>query len=207
MTQPQIIPASSVEAKGALKALFEAFPADRGEGTLAVGTYFIAIEGYSLKAIEAAVKRIIRGEISDIDKRFLPTPAQFSNVVAYCEKLYAPVEKRIALPAPGDVEPTEEEWARRKEHAREVRERFGIKTEAGETVTDREAVPQARLAELDRAVSAAATKLKAGSFKLSPEALRTCIADPAEQYEAWLRDQPNPTQHQASGPQSARRAG
>ena len=194
MIQPQITPASSVEAKGALKALFEAFPADRGEGTLAVGTYFIAIEGYSLKAIEAAVKRIIRGEISDIDKRFLPTPAQFSNVVAYCEKLYAPVEKRIALPAPGDIEPTEEEWARRKEHAREVRERFGIKTEAGETVTDREAVPEARLAELDRAVAKVAAKIKAEGWpKLSAEALRTCIPDPSEQYDAWLKAQGEPT--------------
>lgn len=178
----------------ALRALFQAWPSDRGDGTGLAEAYIIAIDGYSMRAIEAAVIRIIRGTIDDIDKRFLPTPAQFSNVVAYCEKLYAPVEKRIALPAPGDVEPTPEEWERRKEQAQAARERFGIKTEAGEIVTDREAVPEARLAELDRAVAKVAAKIKAEGWpKLSAEALRTCIPDPAEQYDAWLKAQGDPT--------------
>lgn len=95
--------ASPADAKGALLALFEAFPADRGEGTLAVGTYLIAIEGYSLPAIEGAVRRIIRGEADGIDMRFLPTPAQLGNLVSYMERLHAPVERPKALPAPGDI--------------------------------------------------------------------------------------------------------
>lgn len=190
--------ASPSDAKGALLALFEAFPADRGEGTLAVGTYLIAIEGYSLKAIEGAVKRIIRGEVSDIDKRFLPTPAQLGNLVAYMDKLYAPPERRQALPAPGDVEPTKEEWARREKQAAAARERFGIKPQTGETVVDRDAMPEAQRAERDKAVQQAASKLK-GSFHLSAEALaifrkdlaEKAVPSPDEQYDDWSNPTPN----------------
>lgn len=120
------IPASPSAAKGALLALFEAFPADRGEGTLAVGTYLIAIEGYSLKAIEGAVRRIIRGEADGIDMRFLPTPAQLGNLVAAMEKLYAPVERRLALPAPGEEARTAEEQERRRAMAERVKAQWGV---------------------------------------------------------------------------------
>lgn len=179
-------PASQAEATNALKALFSAFPVERGNAMGSAATYLIAVEGYTVEAITKAVKRLIRGEVPGVDTRFLPTPAQVSAAARYCEDLIAPVAPRQALPAPGDAVVTEEEWARRAKQAEASRERFGIRKETGETVTDREAVPHARLAELDRAVSEAAAKLKGGSFKLSPEALRTCIDDPAEQYEAWL---------------------
>ena len=186
-------PASQAEASAALRALFTAFPIDRGESQGIAATYLIAIEGYSLRAIETAVKRIIRGEISDIDKRFLPTPAQFGNVVAYCEKLYAPVEKRLELPAPGSETLTEDDWARRAQQAQAARERFGIKTHVGESTTDREAVPEAKLAELDRAVTKVVERIKAEGWpKLSAEALATCIPDPAEQYDAWERSRSTP---------------
>lgn len=122
----QITPASPSAAKGALLALFEAFPADRGEGTLAVGTYLIAIEGYSIQAIEGAVKRIIRGEADGIDKRFLPTPAQLGNLVAYMEKLYAPATPRQALPAPGSETLTEEDLRRRRAMAERIKAQFGV---------------------------------------------------------------------------------
>ena len=185
-------PASQAEATAALRALFTAFPADRGEANGVSGAYRMAIDGYSLQAIEGAVKRIIRGEVSDIDKRFLPTPAQLGNLVAYMDKLYAPPERRMALPAPGGAEPTEEEWARRKAQADAARERFGIKPTTGETVVDREAMPEALRAERDKDVATAAAKLK-GSFHLSPEALaifRKDMADravpsPDEQFEQW----------------------
>jgi uncharacterized membrane protein len=185
-------PASQAEATAALRALFTAFPADRGEANGVSGAYRMAIDGYSLQAIEGAVKRIIRGEVSDIDKRFLPTPAQLGNLVAYMDKLYAPPEPRMALPAPGDVEPTEEEWARRKAQADAARERFGIKPTTGETVVDREAMPEALKAERDREVQRAAAKLK-GRMELSPEAraiFREGLSDrvvpsPDEQFDAW----------------------
>lgn len=113
-----ISPASPTEAKSALVALFAAFPVDRGEGSAAVATYLIAIEGYSLKAVQMAVKRLIRGEIAGVDPRFLPTPAQVSAAVRYCENLIAPVVPRKALPAPGDVIPGKESRERVKEMAK-----------------------------------------------------------------------------------------
>lgn len=185
-------PASPSEAKSALVALFEAFPTDRGEGTAAVATYLIAIEGYSLRAVQGAVKRIIRGEADGIDRRFLPTPAQLSNLVAYLEKLYAPPEQRLALPSPGSETRTEEEWARREQLAASVRDRFGIKHQAGgEVVVDREAIPAALREERDRVVAEAASKLK-GRIELSEEAraifresAERAVPSPDEQYEAW----------------------
>jgi len=186
--------ASPSAAKAALLALFEAFPADRGEGSLAVGTYLIAIEGYSLRAIEGAVKRIIRGEVSDIDRRFLPSPAQLGNVCAYLEKLYAPPEPVKALPAPGDGERTPEEQARIDAIVGKWRKDNGRHQVGGEIITDREAVPAARLAALDAAVKQAAAKMKAESYRLSPEALATfnkshldtvAVDDPASQFDQW----------------------
>lgn len=191
-----ISPASQAEATAALRALFTAFPSDRGDVPGISATYRMAVDGYSLRAIEGAVKRIIRGEAEDIDKRFLPTPAQLGNLVAYLEKLYSPPERRLALPAPGDAEPTEEEWARRAAQAAAARERFGIKPTTGETVVDRGAMPEALKAERDREVQRAAAKLK-GRMELSPEAraiFRDGLSDrvvpsPDEQFDAWNNPQ------------------
>jgi len=186
-------PASQAEATNALKALFTAFPAERGNGMGAAATYLIAVEGYSDGAIRKAVTRLIRGEFDWFDGRFLPTPAQVSRACKYCEDLIAPV-KRMALPAPGDVEPTEEEWARRKAQADAARERFGIRKETGETVVDRDAIPEARLEQLDRAVAGAAAKLK-GRMALSDEAMaifresaHRTVPSPDEQHDNWSRE-------------------
>ena len=181
--------ASSADA---LRALFNAWPADRGEGTGFAEAYIIAIERFSLRAVEGAVLRLIRGEVDDVDRRFLPTPAQLGNVAAYLEKLYAPPEQRLALPAPGSETRTEEEWARREQLAASVRDRFGIKHQTGgEVVVDREAIPEARRAELDRVVDRAASKLK-GRIELSEEAraifresAERAVPSPDEQYEVW----------------------
>lgn len=107
-------PASQAEATAALRALFTAFPIDRGEGSGLAATYLISVEGYSAEAITKAVKRLIRGEVPGVDMRFLPTPAQVSAAVRHCEDLIAPVSPRKALPAPGDVLPTDESRERVK---------------------------------------------------------------------------------------------
>jgi hypothetical protein len=178
----------------ALRALFAAWPADRGEGTGFAEAYIIAIQGYSLKAIDNAVKRIIRGEVSDIDRRFLPSPAQLGNVCAYLEKLYAPPEPVRALPAPGDGERTAEEQARIDALVGKWRTDNGRHKVGGEIITDREAVPAARLEKLDAAVKQAASKLAQGDYRLSPEALATfskdhldtiAVPDPGELYDGW----------------------
>jgi hypothetical protein len=187
-------PASSAEISGALRALFTAFPSDRGDVPGISATYLMACQGYSLAAIEGAVRRIVRGEVSDIDRRFLPSPAQLGNVCAYLEKLYAPPEPVRALPAPGDGERTAEEQARIDALVGKWRTDNGRHKVGGEIITDREAVPAARLAKLDAAVKQAATKLAQGDYRLSPEALATfskdhldtiAVPDPGELYDGW----------------------
>jgi hypothetical protein len=213
----------------ALRALFAAWPADRGEGTGFAEAYIIAIQGYSLKSIDNAVKRIIRGEVSDIDRRFLPSPAQLGNVCAYLEKLYAPPHPVKALPATGDGERTAEEQARIDAVVGKWRKDNGMERGKGEIITDREAVPAERLAKLDAAVRHAEAKLKAGEYRLSAEALAALrpmmtdaeladyedkqkgrserrahldsvsVDDPATQYEAW----DNTPTHDSKGTEAA----
>lgn len=163
-------PASQTEATNALKPLFVAYPAERGNGMGGAATYLMAVEGYSLPAIQKAVTRLIRGEFDWFGGRFLPTTAELSRACRYCEDLIAP-PKRMALPAPGDVEPTEEEWTRRKAQADAARERFGIKPSTGETVVDREAMPEALRAERDKELQRVASKMT-GRMSLSPEAMQ-----------------------------------
>jgi hypothetical protein len=188
-------PASQAEATEALRALFTAFPSDKGPVNGFAATFLMAVEGYSQQAIRKAVTRLIRGEFDWFDGRFLPTPAQVSRACKYCEDLIAP-PKRMALPAPGDVDPTEEEWTRRKAQADAARDRFGIKPSTGETVVDREAMPEALRAERDKDVARAAAKLREGSYQLSDEAMaifREGLSDrvvpsPDEQFDHWNRE-------------------
>lgn len=187
-------PASQTEATNALKPLFVAYPAERGNGMGGAATYLMAVEGYSLPAIQKAVTRLIRGEFDWFDGRFLPTPAQVSRACKYCEDLIAPVA-RPALPAPGEETRTEEEWARRSAQAAAARERFGIKPSTGETVVDREAMPGSLRAERDKDVARAAAKLK-GRMELSPEALsifrkdmaERAVPSPDEAFDNWNRE-------------------
>jgi hypothetical protein len=95
-------PASQIEATRALKALFTAFPAERSNGIGTAATYLIAVEGYSLLAIQKAVTRLIRGEFEWFSGRFHPTTAEVSRACRYCEDLIAP-PRRCLLPAPGDI--------------------------------------------------------------------------------------------------------
>lgn len=185
-------PASQAEATEALKALFSAFPVERGNGIGGAATYLIAVEGYSHAAIRKAVTKLIRGEFDWFDGRFLPTPAQVSRACRYCEDLIAP-PKRPALPAPGDSESTAEEWERRAKQAAAARERFGIKPTTGEQVIDREAMPEALREARDKDVQRVASKLKGQRFELSDEALaifrkdlaERAVPSPDEQFTEW----------------------
>lgn len=191
-------PASQVEATAALKALFTAFPAERGNGIGGAATYLMAVDGYSLPAIQKAVSRLIRGEFDWFGGRFLPTTAELSRACRYCEDLIAPPQ-RLALPAPGSEALTEDEVARRQALADRARERFGIKAYKGETVVDRDAIPEAKRAELDRTVAAVAERIKASGLPmLSDEAkalfreqAELAVPSPADQFDEW--DQRNPS--------------
>lgn len=198
-------PASQAEAANALKALFTAFPAERGNGIGGAATYLIAVEGYSEAAIRKAVTRLIRGEFDWFGGRFLPTTAELSRACRYCEDLIAPVE-RPALPAPGDGVRTADEQARIDALVNGWRKAAGREVHRGETMLDRDEVPAAKLAALDKAVMTVAERIKAeGLPKLSEEAMRLfrqqsemAVPDPAAQFDAW--DQATPT------PQSERSA-
>lgn len=190
-------PASPAETTAALRALFTAFPSDRGDVPGISATYLIACQGYSLKAIEGAVARIIRGEAEDIDRRFLPSPAQLGNLVSYLEKLYEPVAPRQALPAPGDGVRTAEEQARIDSMVNGWRKAAGREVHKGETVLDRGEVPAAKLAVLDKAVTAVVERIKAeGLPALSDEAKALfrqqsglAVPDPAQQFDEWDKGQ------------------
>lgn len=104
-------------------------------------------------------------------------------------------EMDCAPPPPEDREPdnSPEALARRKAQADAARERFGIKPSTGETVVDREAMPEALRAERDRDVAKAAAKLKGERFELSDEAMaifREGLSDrvvpsPDEEFNDW----------------------
>lgn len=153
----------------ALRALFQAWPSDKGDGTGLTQAYIMAIEGRSLRALEGAVLRLIRGEVDDVDPRFLPTPAQVGNLAAYMEKLYAP-PKALVLPAPGDiVDDSPEAIARRQQHAENCRRhRFDWKEGA-------EGAPIDHVEDFDewekRTRQAAAKESSTGRFRLSGEAM------------------------------------
>jgi len=165
----QATPASRADATAALRALFEAFPTERGSAGGAA-TYLMAVEGYSLIAIQAAVKRLIRGEAAGHDGRFLPTPAQVSTCVRYCENLYAPPAPRQALPAPERQEPTEEE-------------RMAVADRVRQWVKER--TPETATGFKPREAGDIARELREKQFTLSPGALATCVPDPGQLYDQW----------------------
>lgn len=76
-------------------------------------------------------------------------------------------------PPPKDFEPDDspEALARRKAQADAARDRFGIKPSTGETVVDREAMPEALRAERDKELQRVAAKMT-GRMSLSPEAMQ-----------------------------------
>ena len=180
-------PASQAEATAALKALFTAFPAERGNGIGGAATYLIAVEGYSEPAIRKAVTRLIRGEFDWFGGKFLPTTAELSRACRYCEDLLAP-PKTLALPAPGDIiDDSPEAIARRQQHAENCRKhRFNWQEGT-------EGAPVDHVEEFDewnaRRSEDVAAQSRAGGFRLSPEAMgifakRSRLSD--AEYEAVL---------------------
>lgn len=162
-------PASQDEAKSALKALFTAYPAERSNGLGGAATYLMAVDGYSLPAIQKAVLRLIRGEFDWFGGKFLPTTAELSRACRYCEDLLAP-PKMLALPAPGDIiDDSPEAIARRQQHAENCRKhRFNWQEGA-------EGAPVDHVEDFDewnaRRSEDVAAQSKAGGFRLSPEAM------------------------------------
>lgn len=166
--------ASPRDAEAPLRALLKGFPmAERDDMRGLIGTYLIAIEGYSLAAIERSVKRFIRGEVDGHDPRFAPTPAQFSRDVKSRQDVITPPAPRLALPAPGDAVRTEEEIERRRALAERIKGKWGSKPMPVEPGEDFDAWDQ-------RVRGALATKPP----RLSAEALEPFGVKPADEEAA-----------------------
>lgn len=111
--------------------------------------------------------------------------------------LAAHIRSGECLPKPseddGDEPRSESDQARIDAIVAKARERFGIKQTSGETVVDRDAIPEAKRAELDRAVNAIAESIKANGLpKLSDEAralfreqAERAVPSPSEQFDEW----------------------
>lgn len=103
MTLPAIptdlTPATADEISDALKAMFSQFPShDSGDPRYRVLGYQDALSDEPLWAVERAVRRFLRGEVSSHDGRFLPTSAELARVVREESSYAKRIAERKALP-------------------------------------------------------------------------------------------------------------
>lgn len=96
-------------------------------------------------------------------------------------------------PPDDDAPRTDEQQARIDGMIERWREANGMQKKSGKTVVDRDAIPEAKRAELDRAVNAIAESIKANGLpKLSDEAralfreqAERAVPSPGEQFDEW----------------------
>lgn len=95
--------------------------------------YLLAIEGCSLAALQAAIRRFIRGEVEDHTGKFAPTTAELAKVVRY-EEYRAKAEADHAQRLLNKPEPepeyhfTDEEMERRRQQVDSLLGRTRLKT-------------------------------------------------------------------------------
>lgn len=94
--------------------------------------YLLAIDGCTLAALQAAVRRFIRGEVDDHNGKFAPTTAELARIVRY-EEFRAKAEAEhaqrfLSRPEP-DPEPhfSEEEMERRRQQVNALLGRTKLK--------------------------------------------------------------------------------
>lgn len=99
-------PASLVEISSALQVLFDALPFQRGSKTDNVAAAYVeALRGCSSEAINAGIRRFLRGECEHVSPRFVPTPPELARIVRTAIVDRVPVERRIEPyrePLPGE---------------------------------------------------------------------------------------------------------
>lgn len=94
--------------------------------------YLLAIEGCSLPALQAAIRRFIRGEVEDHNGKFAPTTAELARAARYEEFRFEAEAKHasrlLAKPEPEpEIEFTEEEMERRREQVDRLLGRTSLK--------------------------------------------------------------------------------
>ncbi len=102
ISQP-LKPASIAETSAALQLLFDALPFQRGAKTDNVAAAYVeALRGMTAEAIEAGIRRFLRGEVEGVSPRFVPTPPELARIVRT-----AVVPERI--PEPRRIAPSHSE--------------------------------------------------------------------------------------------------
>lgn len=92
-------PASAAEISEILRLLFDAnLPFQRGANVENVAMAYIeALRGSTLEAIQAGVRKFLRGECQDVSPRYLPTPPELARIVRTAVvQTRIPEERRIA---------------------------------------------------------------------------------------------------------------
>lgn len=95
---PSSKPASLAEISTALQVLFDALPFQRGSKTDNVAAAYVeSLRGCTSEAINAGIRKFLRGECEGVSPRFVPTPPELARIVrAAVIPSRVPEERRIA---------------------------------------------------------------------------------------------------------------
>lgn len=94
---PSSKPASLAEISTALQVLFDALPFQRGSKTDNVAAAYVeALRGCTADAVNAGIRKFLRGECESVSPRFVPTPPELAKIVrGVVIPMRIPVERRI----------------------------------------------------------------------------------------------------------------
>lgn len=105
----QSMPASIAEISTALQVLFGALPFQRGKSDVTALAYVEALQGVSLDAVTAGIRKFLRGECENVSPRFVPTPPELARIVRNAVMpTRIPPERRL----PAHTPPSDAERAR-----------------------------------------------------------------------------------------------
>lgn len=157
---PKIKPADESEIDHHVLTMIAVYRPDlpRGNAEMMIKAYRLGLKGMPEWAVKLAYERVMAGEDARADKRFAPTPPEFSDMV---RTIFAPVKAehlhlhRI-LTAKAYVEPTEEERARVAARLKQVVAGMAARAEQDERA-EKEAQFRKREAIEEAARQAAAT--------------------------------------------------
>jgi len=150
-----------------LTGLLRTFPSgDRGDASEVLATYRIALDGYSLAAVEKAVARFIRGEVIEHDGHFLPNAAILGREVSRCEAMMRPAQpKPVYIAEQPRMEPSDIS----RQRVRERNAEFQARQEQAQIRPDPLACA-IRDGDMDTARKIASASFE--GMKLSPTALK-----------------------------------
>lgn len=119
-----------------LKLLFATFPPQTGDLVAMMQAYEMSLSGHDKRDVEAAVNRLVRGEVPEHNPSFAPSASLLGAVVRKCMNDRLDSERRARKPAlpPPDVVRTPESRERVRRLAEEAIRKLGgtMRTEDAE---------------------------------------------------------------------------